>query len=284
MRLSFFTEKKKSKEPCFLCGGADSFEAEFTGIKAEGRSYDLLFCKTCKLGKTDPFLDEKKLKEIYSSAVYREDDSTRFFSPIEKIISLFRTGRCKRVERYSGTGRILDIGCGRGDFLALMAGRGWGATGLELDRRILSQGRRVKGVDLRFGGLEDVKFPEAHFNAVTFWHVFEHLRDPLWALRECNRILKPGGLLVVAVPNYVKRVVFPLEVLPLVLVAVGLVLPAADAALFALAGLSVFVTGWAIKFILITRAAFNQGFALPHTPIRGSGLPGPAVKPGWTLP
>jgi len=73
-------------------------------------------------------------------------------------------------------------------------------------------------------------------------------------------------------------------VLPVALVATGLWLTAADTALFALAGLSVFATGWAIKFILITRAAYNQGFALPHTPIRGSGQPGPAVKPGWTLP
>jgi len=72
--------------------------------------------------------------------------------------------------------------------------------------------------------------------------------------------------------------------IPAALVAVGLVLPVADAALFALAGLSVLGTGSAIKFILITRAAYNQGFALPHTPIRGSGVPGPAVKPGWTLP
>ena len=73
-------------------------------------------------------------------------------------------------------------------------------------------------------------------------------------------------------------------VLPVILVAAGLILPGADAVLFALAGLSVFATGWAIKFILITRAAYNQGFALPHTPIRGSGIPGPAVKPGWTAP
>jgi phenylacetyl-CoA:acceptor oxidoreductase subunit 2 len=73
-------------------------------------------------------------------------------------------------------------------------------------------------------------------------------------------------------------------VFPVVLVALGLVLTSADSALFALAGLVVFATGWAIKFILITRAAYNQGFALPHTPIRGSGRPGPAVKPGWTLP
>jgi Fe-S-cluster-containing dehydrogenase component/DMSO reductase anchor subunit len=73
-------------------------------------------------------------------------------------------------------------------------------------------------------------------------------------------------------------------VLPVTLVAVGLVVTVGNAVLFALAGFSVFVTGWAIKFILITRAAYNQGFALPHTPIRGSGVPGPAVKPGWTSP
>jgi phenylacetyl-CoA:acceptor oxidoreductase subunit 2 len=71
-------------------------------------------------------------------------------------------------------------------------------------------------------------------------------------------------------------------VLPVVLVGAGLILTAAAAILFALGGLSVFTTGWAFKYILITRAAYNQGFALPHTPIRGSGVPGPAVKPGWT--
>ena len=60
-------------------------------------------------------------------------------------------------------------------------------------------------------------------------------------------------------------------VLPLALVAAGLIVPVAAAILFALAGLSVFATGWAIKFLLITCAGFNQGFALPHTPVRGTG-------------
>jgi phenylacetyl-CoA:acceptor oxidoreductase subunit 2 len=72
--------------------------------------------------------------------------------------------------------------------------------------------------------------------------------------------------------------------LPLAFTAIGLISTTAGAALFALAGLSVVAAGWAIKFILITRAAYNQGFALPHTPIRGSGVPGPAVKPGWSAP
>ncbi len=72
-------------------------------------------------------------------------------------------------------------------------------------------------------------------------------------------------------------------VLPVVGVAIGLV-PPGNALFFAAAGLCALASGWAIKFVLITRAAYNQGFALAHTPVRGSGRPGPAVKPGWTTP
>jgi Fe-S-cluster-containing dehydrogenase component/DMSO reductase anchor subunit len=74
------------------------------------------------------------------------------------------------------------------------------------------------------------------------------------------------------------------SVLPLALLVLGLLFSGAAAVLFALAGLLVFATGWLLKFIIITRAGYNQGFALNHTPVRGSGLAGPAVKPGWTLP
>jgi len=68
--------------------------------------------------------------------------------------------------------------------------------------------------------------------------------------------------------------------LPVMVVVIGY----GVAALVASAGLAVVATGWALKFILITRAAYNQGFALPHTPVRGTGRPGPAVRPGWTSP
>jgi phenylacetyl-CoA:acceptor oxidoreductase subunit 2 len=82
--------------------------------------------------------------------------------------------------------------------------------------------------------------------------------------------------------------------------ALGLALPAAFIAaafvaalfaaahaaspLFALAGICICFAGSAMKFILVTRAGYNQGFALTHTPVRGSGFAGPAVKPGWSTP
>ena len=71
-------------------------------------------------------------------------------------------------------------------------------------------------------------------------------------------------------------------VLPMVLIVAGIVATGAAALLFALAGLSLAGAGGALKFILVTRAGFNQGFALAHTPVRGTGVAGPAIKPGWS--
>jgi len=56
------------------------------------------------------------------------------------------------------------------------------------------------------------------------------------------------------------------------------------APLFVVAGVAAAAAGLGFKFLLITRAGYNQGFALPHTPVRGTGRAGPAVRPGWTLP
>lgn len=72
--------------------------------------------------------------------------------------------------------------------------------------------------------------------------------------------------------------------LPSALIVAGFALTAASAVLFAIAGVCITTAGATLKFILITRAGFNQGFALNHTPVRGSGVAGPAVKPGWTMP
>lgn len=71
---------------------------------------------------------------------------------------------------------------------------------------------------------------------------------------------------------------------PAIAVTFGFIVTTSAAQLFALAGFSAFAAGWALKFILVTRAGYNQGFALDHTPVRGSGIAGPPVKPGWILP
>jgi phenylacetyl-CoA:acceptor oxidoreductase subunit 2 len=72
--------------------------------------------------------------------------------------------------------------------------------------------------------------------------------------------------------------------IPMVLLASGLILQDVARPLFAFAGLIVFATGWALKFILVTRAAYNQGFAIQRKQVHGSGITKVAVKPGWSFP
>lgn len=73
-------------------------------------------------------------------------------------------------------------------------------------------------------------------------------------------------------------------VLPAAALVIGLVFTVIAPLAFAFGGLCAFATGWALKFIIVTRAGFNQGFAVDRTPVRGTGIAGAMVKPGWVLP
>jgi phenylacetyl-CoA:acceptor oxidoreductase subunit 1 len=72
-------------------------------------------------------------------------------------------------------------------------------------------------------------------------------------------------------------------VFPIALIVAGFIITAAAASLFVLAGLCAFAAGWLLKFTLVTRAAYNQGFAVEHIPGRGTGIARPPVKPGWSI-
>jgi len=71
---------------------------------------------------------------------------------------------------------------------------------------------------------------------------------------------------------------------PTFAIALGLLIASAAEVLFAFGGLSALAVGWGLKLILVTRAGYNQGFAIDHTPVHGADVAGPAVKPGWILP
>lgn len=186
---------------CVVCKGADTFEPVFRNIVIDRMPFDIHVCKSCGLGKTVPFLDDDELSRLYSSDAYRGSDSRRFPRLIEEALKYIMTGRCRRVDRLAAArGKLLDIGCGRADFLAMMEKMRWKSSGIEVDERIRGRGERM-GLDLRNGRLEDMVFADGEFDAVTMWHVFEHMSRPLSVLTECRRILKPGGLIVIATPN-----------------------------------------------------------------------------------
>jgi SAM-dependent methyltransferase len=99
-------------------------------------------------------------------------------------------------------GRLLDVGCGSGGFLAPMAVLGWRAEGVDPDSAAVASARQA-GVDVKRGTLANLD-PGEHagaFDAITLSHVIEHLRDPAEDLRRANLLLRPGGLLWIATPN-----------------------------------------------------------------------------------
>jgi SAM-dependent methyltransferase len=97
-------------------------------------------------------------------------------------------------------GKLLDVGCGSGIWLASMRERGWVVAGVDFDAVAVSAGTR-QGLSLAAGSLEAQRYPDAAFDAVTLNHVIEHLPDPVATLTECRRVLKPGGQFILYTPN-----------------------------------------------------------------------------------
>lgn len=103
--------------------------------------------------------------------------------------------------RERPVGRLLDVGCGQGQFLHRMQEIGWDVEGVEPDSRAAEIARSEYGIAVHIGDLHSAKYPDYYFDAVTMNHVIEHVYDPVALLRECRRILKLGGVVVVVTPN-----------------------------------------------------------------------------------
>jgi 2-polyprenyl-3-methyl-5-hydroxy-6-metoxy-1,4-benzoquinol methylase len=105
--------------------------------------------------------------------------------------------------------RLLDIGCASGLFLeAMQSYPAWQVEGVELNHAAAHATSTRLGVPVFAGPFEQAQYPDGAFDAITMWDVLEHLHDPLASLREIRRILRPGGVLFVRVPNaasYVAR-------------------------------------------------------------------------------
>jgi SAM-dependent methyltransferase len=97
-------------------------------------------------------------------------------------------------------GRALDVGCGKGLLLAQLRDAGWKVEGTELSE-VSSRFARSLGVNVFQGPVQEAPVPAESFDVVTLFHVLEHLTDPKGALAHICRLLRPGGSLVVEVPN-----------------------------------------------------------------------------------
>jgi SAM-dependent methyltransferase len=168
-----------------------------------GEAFEVWRCEACGLSRTVPQPDAARSAAYYPAAYYGAASARRFPSIVEALQRRLCARRARSVERLvGGPGRVLDIGCGRGFLLDAFRRRGWDVHGTELDERSSAHAREVLGIDVRLGPDAASSWPDGHFDAVTLWHVIEHLPEPVQALATARRLLRPGGVLLVGAPNF----------------------------------------------------------------------------------
>jgi SAM-dependent methyltransferase len=101
------------------------------------------------------------------------------------------------------TGRLLDVGSHCGFFLRRARGMGWELTGVEPSQHACALAREFFGLTMIQGSLAEADFPNRSFDVVTLVDVFEHIEEPVSLLREVHRVMRPGGVLFIKVPNIV---------------------------------------------------------------------------------
>jgi 2-polyprenyl-3-methyl-5-hydroxy-6-metoxy-1,4-benzoquinol methylase len=171
--------------------------------------------KDCGLVWQDPMIVTDDLPLAYKS-YYTHGDHHSFgrvsiwsktFSFLDRRFATLQGLATERQQYHYGflddlpSGTLLDVGCGNGDFAAAMQSRSWSVQGTEADPNAAKAVTENHGFPVDVGTLEELAYPDSSWDAVTARHVIEHIRDPKAFMRECWRILKPGGRLVIVTPN-----------------------------------------------------------------------------------
>lgn len=161
-------------------------------------SFQMVRCSSCRFIFLNPRPTIESLLQFYQHYLPEEGSSVESW---KKMMQPVFQRAIRLLQQYKGGGRLLDVGTGFGFFLAEMKNKGWEVMGVEISQKGMDYARDVLGVRVCPGPLEKVGFPASHFDAITGFYVIEHLPHPMAFLKECYRILKPGGIVLLRYPH-----------------------------------------------------------------------------------
>lgn len=162
--------------------------------------FALAGCEECGTAWTDPPVPPEEIAAYYPPSYYGHLN-VRFNRLFEALVRIFRRRRARKLREFAPRGRVLDVGCGRGHLLAALRGAGLEVQGVEFSDTAARYAREVLGIPVVVGSFVEEPFARESFDAIVFWHSLEHFPDPSAAVARGWELLRPGGLLLVAVPN-----------------------------------------------------------------------------------
>ena len=182
-----------------------SLEYVFTNIDyISDKAFKIEKCPHCHVGITEFPAEDFDLSFYYPKEYYGKA-SIRFNSVIEFLIGLSRLSRARKINSLmkGKTGKVLDIGCGRGHMLSELRKNGWDVEGIEFSDQSSVYARKVLNLPVRIcSDMDYSKYPDNNFDVVTLWHCLEHIQGSRALLTTLQRILKKNGLLIIEVPLF----------------------------------------------------------------------------------
>ena len=170
--------------------------------------FEILECNDCKLLFTTPCPAPDKIGDYYKSDNYlsHNENNKGLFSYIyNKVKKINIRNKFKIIgdvkSAMGNVPKLLDIGCGVGDFLLFAKEKGWEINGVEPS--VFARTMAEKKLNTKILSLNELKnIPDNSFDVVTMWHVLEHVDDLRTEMFHLQRIIKNDGKLILALPNY----------------------------------------------------------------------------------
>lgn len=183
---------------CDVCGAKDWRQLFATSdrLRLSTEPFSIIECAQCKVWRTLPEMSEEELGQFYPNDYWGGE-------PTEEWIQNSQSDKTDFIKQCQlEGGRILDVGCGAGFFLRALPEKSWLRYGVEIGSEAAKAAAASLGQEHIFQGtLIESKFEKASFDVITFWSALEHTNEPRMNLVEARRIMKPGGTIVIQVPN-----------------------------------------------------------------------------------
>ena len=190
--------------PCPICGSARSIAMWVVKdylLRVTNDTFGVRRCQTCGAGFLSPRPSPADIARFYPEAFYWSfEQSSTVAITAAQVLERRRSQLTNKLRRLTHlkTGRLLDIGAMKGEFVHVASNEGWGAEGVEFSAGVPN----LFDAPIRYGEFLDMGFPAGSFDCVTMWAVLEHVYEPRPYVHEVARVLAPGGAFLGVVTNF----------------------------------------------------------------------------------